>query len=857
MKTWSNVKKIVSFITFFTFIFSNAAFALDRPSASNLRPTNAGQSPDVKRNIGDALDDEVDSQLQKYIADDKVVELVKEGYKYVAYRVKPVKNYADIPYKKRKAGLVKKLGVFNQERGEKLYEITNPAIVQRLDKIGRRTAYVEGVDRILEGKKSLVHTGTRDWFGEYTLTQLMLTANDDLLERIAKHEQKHEVPGYRHEDDSEYQQLLDDIELFAGGSGHLKQHMQDAQTLFTKLSLPGWARRYSMIVSILCRDVALSKSPKPVSQYIGLPDTDQKRVVSTLSRLVPDLSDLTNIDRVRKILNEVISVEFHPEEGHVHYEGAHDMYSSNDYWVDKPSEVIIKCDFNKLERIVDEELAKRGASTGNPTPTLPTPTPATPPAVPEVPPAPTPPVANKPVAAGTSQVAPAPVALSTDEAETVMAGLPGVYDQYAPGYAQKWGTTVQEEVIIHRDTFLGLLPKEGAVLDAGTGPGRDTAWFIAYGRKAIGVDSSQGQLTEARNLYSDVPVAAMDLRKLAVKPGTLAGVWDNATFHHILSEPAQQEVLKQYYNALADGGCLFLRVKRGDGIGTDEHGRTFKYYQQSELEDLVKSAGFNVLESNVQPDSMKPGQEWVYLFARRRVEQPAVAPTPAAAQGGTQSAPTPPAATEEGAAAIPPAPAVAAPVLIPEAARFLNAVSDWLGEPTTEVNTDVTYVVNLPEDYSEKEALLTGLRQKLGKNASIEVLIRTNDSEIVSSYQKVSDILGLNLTIGGIGVVNEGVVSAVVTQIRPGEGQRYLFVSEQDDPSVDGKILNPDNLDPNLRVALVKKLQSDHAQPTNASVQIINGYLDNKKVIVVTPEPIELQDIRDELQTALAALRKV
>ncbi len=261
MKTWPNVKVVVSFITilsftplqisannFYTkseliksvkdntaeynsglykfvtgFIFSNAAFALDRPPASNLRPTNPGQNPDVIKNIGTALDDEVDTQLQKYIADDRVVELVKEGDKYVAYRVKKVKNYADIPYEKRKAGPVKKLGVFNQERGKKLYEITDQAIVQRLDKIGRRIAYVEGVDRILEGKKSLVHTGTRDWYGEYLLTNLLLSPNTDLLERIAKHEQKHEIPGYRHEDDPEYLQLLDEVELFAAGTNHLKQ----------------------------------------------------------------------------------------------------------------------------------------------------------------------------------------------------------------------------------------------------------------------------------------------------------------------------------------------------------------------------------------------------------------------------------------------------------------------------------------------------------------------------------------------------------------------------------------------------------------------------------------------------------
>ncbi len=211
------------------------------------------------------------------------------------------------------------------------------------------------------------------------------------------------------------------------------------------------------------------------------------------------------------------------------------------------------------------------------------------------------------------------------------------------------------------------------------------------------------------------------------------------------------------------------------------------------------------------------------------------------------------------------------------AARFLTAVSNWqqsadwtgINAPTAEEITSTTYVVNLPSNYSEKETLLAGLRQKLGEKAKIQVLIRpTGEEEKIAKdladCQKLSNMLGV--TFKQIDSINEELPSVAVRNIsdslRGRENTKYLFIAkEQDNPNYEESTFSAmEGLYGGLSVALVGKLKEGQVEPTNASAQIIRDYLEGKKkVIVVEPKPLSEemgQQLMQELQDALKALRK-
>ena len=205
---------------------------------------------------------------------------------------------------------------------------------------------------------------------------------------------------------------------------------------------------------------------------------------------------------------------------------------------------------------------------------------------------------------------------------TILKKIKEVYDRIAPEYSDIWGDDVQKEVVEHRKAFLEIVPKNAVVVDAGTGPGRDAAWFNDNGLQAIGIDFSSKMIAEARKRHPSFQFKQMDLRYLEIYSNTIDGIWDNAAFHHLPPDAAKQ-TLNEYYRVMKSGGTLFLRVKQGDGdiLQPDkkypDETRYFKLYQKDELENLAASQGFEIIESGIEIDSKKAEQAWVYLFAKK------------------------------------------------------------------------------------------------------------------------------------------------------------------------------------------------------------------------------------------------
>jgi SAM-dependent methyltransferase len=203
------------------------------------------------------------------------------------------------------------------------------------------------------------------------------------------------------------------------------------------------------------------------------------------------------------------------------------------------------------------------------------------------------------------------------------------YDQIAAEYAAR--PDLDQVMDNVRRRFAARLAPGAPVLDIGCGPGHDTAALRGLGLSACGLDRSRGMLAQALNPHPPAPSPAAagegqsgglplllgDMRQLPVRDAALDGLWVCASFLHTPKRDALA-VLRELHRALRPGGLLFVGVKQGDGerwVEHDDQRRFFAFYQESELDALLGSAGFDVREGWTDRDSRGRPEAWIGRMA--------------------------------------------------------------------------------------------------------------------------------------------------------------------------------------------------------------------------------------------------
>lgn len=198
-----------------------------------------------------------------------------------------------------------------------------------------------------------------------------------------------------------------------------------------------------------------------------------------------------------------------------------------------------------------------------------------------------------------------------------------VYDQTASEYAKK---VDKYGVPNERKKFCTLLPEGGKILDAGCGPGRDSAYFIANGFSVVGVDLSENLLTIARKKAPEGQFIHMNLLNLDFPNATFDGIWACASLHH-LRHVDVPGVISRCYTILKDSGVLFLLVKAGSGehlkkeLSIPDKKRFFSYYCTQHVTTILQDAHFHILdcyaldEGALYPE--RKGQWWIACFAQK------------------------------------------------------------------------------------------------------------------------------------------------------------------------------------------------------------------------------------------------
>jgi TDG/mug DNA glycosylase family protein len=166
-----------------------------------------------------------------------------------------------------------------------------------------------------------------------------------------------------------------------------------------------------------------------------------------------------------------------------------------------------------------------------------------------------------------------------------------VYERGAHAYGERRRAYAPERA----EAFAAAVRPGGVRLDLGSGPGH---YLPHLGTPVVAADAAVAMLVEARRRHGRVPAVACDLEALAVRRGSLAGVWASKCLQHI---PAARlpAALAGLHRALEVGGVLDLTVFGGEGedrtADDDEFpDRLFASWRPDVLRDLLVGAGFEV-----------------------------------------------------------------------------------------------------------------------------------------------------------------------------------------------------------------------------------------------------------------------
>jgi ubiquinone/menaquinone biosynthesis C-methylase UbiE len=198
------------------------------------------------------------------------------------------------------------------------------------------------------------------------------------------------------------------------------------------------------------------------------------------------------------------------------------------------------------------------------------------------------------------------------------------YDTVAASYAERIpGLSAESTLEIALiDSFAArvLASGGGPVIDAGSGPGRVTAYLQSLGLDVSGIDLSPGMVEVARERHPDLHFSVGSLRKLDVADRSLAGLlaW-YSTIHTPLDELGV--ILAEFRRVLRSGGFLLMGFHVGSGVQRitqsygHEVGIDLQLFPPERIAELLVDAGFVVLASLVREPEGRERRPQGFLLA--------------------------------------------------------------------------------------------------------------------------------------------------------------------------------------------------------------------------------------------------
>jgi 2-polyprenyl-3-methyl-5-hydroxy-6-metoxy-1,4-benzoquinol methylase len=162
-----------------------------------------------------------------------------------------------------------------------------------------------------------------------------------------------------------------------------------------------------------------------------------------------------------------------------------------------------------------------------------------------------------------------------------------------------------------------LLPS-GRVLEVGAGAGRDAKELLEHGYQYVGTDISSGLLNEARKVNPGAEFQEISIYDLNFS-GLFDGFWCAAVLVHI-PKSRINEALSAIRHNIRKGAVGFIATKEGAGEQMEDgdiiktQQRLFVYWQNDELQKVLKENGFEVVTEGYRPVSSR--SQWLTYIVR-------------------------------------------------------------------------------------------------------------------------------------------------------------------------------------------------------------------------------------------------
>ena len=163
--------------------------------------------------------------------------------------------------------------------------------------------------------------------------------------------------------------------------------------------------------------------------------------------------------------------------------------------------------------------------------------------------------------------------------------------------------------------FAANLPKKSNVLDYGCGPGLSAEYLANLGHRVIAFDASQNML-ELVPKHERIKSYQATFDAFS-ENGIFDGIWASFSLLHAKRRDFPR-LLTSIKRALKPDGLFSIGLKLGAGEKRDKLGRRYTFVSRNELDQLLKSSGFNVFDHILGKDVGLDGvmSEWVFAYAK-------------------------------------------------------------------------------------------------------------------------------------------------------------------------------------------------------------------------------------------------
>ena len=175
--------------------------------------------------------------------------------------------------------------------------------------------------------------------------------------------------------------------------------------------------------------------------------------------------------------------------------------------------------------------------------------------------------------------------------------------------------TVDTDMSSHYEEFLAFVPKNGRILDAGCGSGRDTLKFKSLGYDVTAIDGSD-KMCELASSHSGIKVKHMQFQDIEFED-CFDGIWASASLLHVPSDELE-DVLERLKKSLKDEGIFYASFKLGDFEG-ERNGRFFNDFTEDTAKHLFENAGFEIIKTWLTNDARpeRHDEKWVNILVKK------------------------------------------------------------------------------------------------------------------------------------------------------------------------------------------------------------------------------------------------